>query len=238
MVRLWLRKQAQKENDAGGFSRHLVTALDPANPASEAYRTLRTSLLYATVDQPPKTILIASSGSAEGKTTTCANLGVVLAQAAKKTLIIDGDLREPTMHSMFGIRNFTGVVDVLAGEHNLPEVWKEPLPGLKVAPAGPIPPNPAELLSSGRFAALLNQARQLFDYVLIDSPPAELVSDPIIIATQTDAVLLVLDSQRTRKNSLRNAVRSLEAVGANILGTVVNNVKQTSSTYYYHYAES
>jgi receptor protein-tyrosine kinase len=234
VANLRLRKQAQKIVDAGGFSGHLVTALDPASATSETYRTLRTSLLYTMVDQPPKTILITSPGSAEGKTTICANLGVVLAQADKSTLIIDGDLRAPTLHKMFGLRNVTGVVNAIVGEHDLSEVWDQPLPGLKVAVAGPIPPNPAELLSSDHFAALLSQASQLFDYVVIDSPPMELVSDPIVIATQADAVLLVLDSQRTRKTALSTAVRSLEAVGANILGTVVNNAKPTRSTYRYY----
>jgi capsular exopolysaccharide synthesis family protein len=227
------RKQAQKEIETGGFSRHLVTALDTGSEASEAYRALRTNVFYSVADAPPRAVLITSPSSAEGKTTTCANLGVVLAQADKDTLIIDGDLRDPIMHNMFGLRNLTGIVDVLAGEHDLSEVWKEPLPGLKVAPAGLLPPNPAELLSSGRFAALLNQARQLFDYVLIDSPPVASVSDPLIIATQTDAVLLVLDSQKTHKNVLSKTVRSMNAVGANILGTVVNNVKETRRTYYY-----
>jgi capsular exopolysaccharide synthesis family protein len=202
-----------------------VAALNPTSKASEAFRTLRTGLLYAMVEQPPKTILIASSGSLEGKTITCANLGVLLAQAGKKALIIDGDLREPTLHSMFGMRNLIGVADVLAGERDLSEVWMEPFRGLKVVPAGPIPANPAELLSSGRFAVLLDQARQIFDYVLIDSSPIASVSDPIIIATQADAVLLVVDFRRTRKNVLGNAVHSLEAVGANILGTVVNDAR-------------
>jgi capsular exopolysaccharide synthesis family protein len=210
-----------------------VAALDPASTASEAYRTLRASLLYATLDAPPKAILITGPGPDEGKTTICANLGVVLAQADKKTLIIDGDLREPTLHGMFGMQNATGVVNVLSGERSLSEVWEEPLPGLKVAPAGPIPPNPAELLSSGRFATLLDRACEQFDYVLIDSPPTGSVSDAIIIATRADAVLLVLDFRSTRKNVLRDAVRSLEAVGANTLGTVVNNVRQTKATYYY-----
>ena len=233
MAILRLRKRAPRGNETGRFSRHLVAALDPASPAAEAYRTLRASLLYAVVEAPPEAILITGPGSDEGKTTACANLGAVLAQADKKTLIIDGDLREPTLHSMFGMRNHTGVVDVLAGERDLSEVWEEPLPGLRVAPAGPVPPNPAELLSSGHFAALLNRARELFDYVLIDSPPAASVSDAIIIATQADAVLLVLDFRRTRKNVLSDAVRGLEAVGANILGTVVNNSRQTKPTYFY-----
>jgi capsular exopolysaccharide synthesis family protein len=233
VVSLRLRKRAQTGNETGGFSRHLVAALDPTSTAAEAYRTLRASLLYAVVDEPPEAILITGPGSDEGKTTACANLGVVLAQADKKTLIIDGDLREPTLHSMFGMRNRTGVVNVLAGERDLSEVWEEPLPGLKVATSGPIPHNPTELLSSSRFAALLDQARELFDYVLIDSPPTASVSDAIIIATQADAVLLVLDFRRTRKNVLRDAVRGLEAVGAKTLGVVVNNTRETRPTYYY-----
>jgi capsular exopolysaccharide synthesis family protein len=124
------------------------------------------------------------------------------------------------------------MVNVLCGEHNLSEVWKEPLPGLKIVSTGPIPPYPAELLSSGRFAEFVGQARRLFDYVLIDSPPTDLVSDPMIIATQADAVLLVLDSQETSKGALRKAMRNLEAVGANVLGTVMNKSTKAETVYY------
>jgi capsular exopolysaccharide synthesis family protein len=158
----------------------------------------------------------------DGKSITCANLAVVLAQAGKQTLMIDGDLREPSLHKIFRMANVSGVVNVLAGEYDLLEVCTEPLPELKLLSAGPIPPHPAELLSSARFAELTGQARRLFDYVLIDSPPTGLVSDPMIIATQADAVLLVLDSQGTSKGSLRKAMRDLEAVGANVLGTIMN----------------
>jgi capsular exopolysaccharide synthesis family protein len=204
----------------------LVTVLDPASIASEAYRTLRTNLLYAAVDAPPKVILLTSPGSAEGKSITCANLGVVLAQAGKETLVLDGDLREPSMHKIFGIRDPNGLVTVLSGEHDLSEVWKEPLPGLKVVAAGLMPPNPTELLSSDRFANVITKARQSFHYVLIDSPPTELVSDPVIIATRSDAALLVVDSKGTSRRSLRKAMHSLKAVGINILGTVMNKVDE------------
>jgi capsular exopolysaccharide synthesis family protein len=232
VVRLWPKKRAQKNNNTRDLAGYLVTVLDPTGTTSEAYRALRTNLIYAAVDTPPKVILLTGPGHKEGKSTTCANLGVVLAQAGKKTLIIDCDLRKPDVHRIFGVRNISGWVNVLHGEHNLSEVWVEALPELKVVPVGPIPPNPAELLGSGRFAELLNEARQLFDYVLIDSPPTESVSDPMIIAAQADAVLLVLDSQVTRKVSLRRAVRGLEAVGANILGTVMNNVEETRAGSY------
>lgn len=234
MARFWPRKQARKGDENGDVSGRLVTLQDPTGPGSEAYRSLRTSLIYAVVETPPKVILITSPGPKEGKSTTCANLGVVLAQAGKETLIMDCDLRQPNVHKIFGVRNLLGWVNVLHGEHKLSKVWAEVLPKLKVAPAGPLPSNPAELLSSGRFAELVNEARQLFDYVLIDSPPTALVSDPTIIATQADAVLLVLDSQVTRKGSVRRAVRGLEAVGANVLGTVMNNVERTSAGSYYY----
>ena len=235
MTHFRLHRQAHKDK-VGTRSKPLVALLDPAGVASEAYRSLRTSLLYAAVDAPPTVILITSPSSGDGKSTTCANLAVVLAQADKQTLVIDGDLREPGLHRFFDMPNVSGVVDVLAGEHELLEVCKESIPGLHILSAGPIPPNPAELLSSGRFSELVGQARRLFDYVLIDSPPTALVSDPMIIATQADGVLLVLDSEGTSKGSLRKAVRNLEAVGANVLGTVMNKARKTETVLYnYNY---
>ena len=216
-----LRGRARKD-EVDAVPECLVTLTDPSGSASEAYRSLRTSLLYAVVDAPPKVVLITSPGSADGKSVTCANLAVVLAQADKEILVIDGDLRQPTMHSIFRERNVAGVVNVLAGENEVSEAWKTIIPGLKMMSAGPVPPNPAELLSSVRFAELVGQARQQFDYVLIDSPPTGVVSDPMIIAAQADAVLLVLDANGTSKGSLRKAIRDLEAVGAKVLGTVMN----------------
>ena len=230
-----LQRRTQKDK-VGTRYEPLVTLLDPAGVASEAYRSLRTSLLYAAVDAPPTVILITSPGSADGKSTTCANLAVVLAQADKRTLVIDGDLREPSLHRFFDVPNVSGVVDVLSGQHELLEACKEPIPGLHLLSAGPIPPNPAELLSSARFSELVGQARRLFDYVLIDSPPTGLASDPMIIATRADGVLLVLDSKGTSKGSLRKAVRNLEAVRANVLGTVMNKARKTETVIYgYNY---
>jgi receptor protein-tyrosine kinase len=212
------------ERKAEGFSDDLITVLDPAGVAAEAYRALRTNLFYALVDEPPKVILLTSPGPGEGKTTTCANLGVVMAQAGKSTLVVDCDLRKPKIHRTFRLRNFRGVVDVLVGQSSMLEVCQEPFPGLKVLTAGPVPPNPAELLGSRRFADFLNRVREDFDYVLVDAPPVGAVSDPIILATQVDGVLLVVDAHKTRKGALRQGVRSLEAVDATVLGTVMNGV--------------
>lgn len=226
-------KQANENVQRRHPSGHLVTLLEPMGAASEAYRALRTSLLYAQVDKPPKVILLTSPGVREGKSTACANLGVVLAQGGKEVLVMDCDFRKPAIHTVFDLPNTRGVVNVLAAECELQESCQEPLPGLKVLTAGSLPPNPAETLMSQRFPELLMSARQRFDYVLVDSPPTKLFSDAAVAAAHSDAVLLAFDAQNTRKGDVRQAVQSLTAVGANVLGTVMNNVKGGEQTPYY-----
>jgi capsular exopolysaccharide synthesis family protein len=232
MIRSLKNRRTRREAKENDLSERLITVLDPTDPASETYRTLRTSLIYALVDTPPKVIVMTSSGPGEGKSTTCANLAVVLSQADKKTLLMDCDLRKPAIHKIFGLRNFIGVVNVLVGERTVEEVCWEPFPGLNVMTAGSMPPNPSELLGSKRFAQLVGHLREQFDYVLIDAPPVELVSDPTILATQGDGVLFVMDPQNTRKGALRQSIRSLEAVGVNILGIVINKAKEGKGGYY------
>ena len=217
--------ERRRRDDA---SRDLVTVYDPSGAASEAYRMLRTNLFYALIDSPPKIIVLTSANVGEGKSTTAANLGVALVQVDKKVLLLDCDLRYPRLHSMFGVSNTRGLVDILAGART-EEVWREPLPGLKLVCAGPPPPNPAELLSSRRSAEFLAEMRRRFDYVLVDAPPVG-ISDSAVLAVHGDGVLLVLDSQRTRKGPLRHAIRVLRGVGANVLGTVMNNFEVSGGT--------
>jgi capsular exopolysaccharide synthesis family protein len=197
---------------------------------SEQYRILRTNLLHLARNDSIKTVMVSSPGSAEGKTTVCANLGLSLAQAGKSTLIVDCDLRRPMMHKFFGLKNLYGVVDAVMGGRSPQETWQELLPGLWVMTAGPIPPNPAELLDSEHFAELLDWLRQEFDYVLVDSGPIDLVSDPAILASRVDGVLLVIDPRSSREVDVQRAMRGLGAVEANILGTVMNKV-QVKTTY-------
>ena len=210
------------KDERNGFPEALVAIQDPSGTASEAYRMLRTNLIYARVDKPPKVIVLTSAGRDEGKSTTVANLGVSLAQAGKNTLILDCDLRRPSQHDIFRTLNIMGLVDVLVGEKEPPEVWHEPIPNLKLIPTGAPPPNPAEILTSRRLTEFLGRVRQEFDYVLVDTPPMGLVSEAAALAANGDGVLLVLDSQHTRKGSLRQALRRLRSVGANVLGTVMN----------------
>jgi capsular exopolysaccharide synthesis family protein len=212
-----------------------VALREPDGAASEAFRTVRTNLFYSLVDEPPKVITVTSPHPREGKSFVCANLGVVLAQAEKNTLVVDCDLRRPVLHDFFGERNLRGIVNILAGEVGLEEVWLEPLLGLKVVCVGPVPLHPAELLSSRRFAEFLRQAREGFDYVLLDAPPTQVVADAAIIAAQGDGVLLVFDAQHTLKRTVRRSVRSLEIVGANVLGTVMNNMNGSRKATYQDY---
>jgi receptor protein-tyrosine kinase len=197
---------------------------------------VRTNLFYSLVDEPPKVITVTSPHPREGKSFVCANLSVVLAQAEKNTLVVDCDLRRPVLHDFFGESNLWGIVNILAGEASLEEVWLEPLLGLKVVGVGPVPLHPAELLTSRRFAEFLRQAREEFDYVLLDAPPTQVVADASIIAAQGDGVLLVFDAQHTPKRTVRRSVRSLETVGASVLGTVMNNMKGSREATYRGYA--
>lgn len=232
--KLGSRRTRQKAKSEGNEqAERLVTILRPASAPAEAYRTLRTNLLYALVDNPPKVIVLTSPGAGEGKSTVCCNLGVVLAQAGKNTLIADCDFRKPAVHRFFGRRNLYGLGDILIGEREPQEVWTEPIDRLKVISVGPIPPNPTELLGSQRFSEFLANMRQKFDYVLVDAAPVGPVSDAAILANQGDGILLVIDAQHTRKTSVRQAMRNLEPVGATVLGTVMNNVQNLKGGYYY-----
>src|SRR5215213_4083904 len=179
MANFRLGSRAHKALTNEGPSERLVTVEDPLGIAAESYRTLRAQLLHVLPDPPQKVIMLTSSSPGDGKSTTCANLGVTLAQAGRSTLLMDCDLRKPTLHKVFGLRNFRGVVDALADEHDLQAALQGPFPNLHVATTGPIPLNPSELLSSGRFAELVHQVRQRFDFVLIDSPPVLMNSSPL-----------------------------------------------------------
>jgi capsular exopolysaccharide synthesis family protein len=193
---------------------------------------LRTNALHLLADSPSKVIMVTSPGPKEGKTTVCANLGVALAQAGKRTLGVDCDLRRPMIHKFFGSKNTYGVVDAIAGRLSPQEVWQEVSPALWVMTAGPVPPDPTEYLASDQFAELLDRLRQEFDYVVVDSSPIELVADPAILAPRVDGVLLVIDYQKSNKDVVQQSTRSLEIVGANILGTVMNKVQRPKGSYY------
>ncbi len=196
--------------------------------AGEAYRNLAANMVlhFGANNPPPKVIVLTRPNPGEGKSTTCANLGVALAQAGKKTLVVDCDFHKPAVHKFFGLGNSFGMSDILEGWREPQEVWEEPLERLKVISAGAMPPSPSYLLSGRRLSEFFAGMREEFDCVLIDAPHVGLFSDPLILAAKADGVLLVVDAQRTPKEWIRHAIHSLGTAGGNILGTVINDVDE------------
>jgi polysaccharide biosynthesis transport protein len=218
---------------------HLVAAIEPRTPASEAYRTLRTSMLFTASKQDLHKLLITSPQVEEGKTTTVANLGVVLAQAGKRVVLVDADLRKPRLHRFFSTGNDKGLTNVLAGEVPVHQVLFRPsMANLGVVPCGPVPGNPAELLSSDAMGSLLDQLAGASDFVLIDSAPVLVAADATILSTQSDGVLLIADADKATRASVTNARIQLDQVNANVIGAVLNNFdlsKARAYPYYYQY---
>lgn len=211
-------------------TKDLVTLQDPRSPIAEAYRGLRTNLTFSSLDRPLRTMLITSAGPEEGKSTVLANLAVTEAQAGRRVIIVDADLRRPRQHELFGISNATGLTTALADEKGLQNLSLQAtvlqtteVPGLRVLTSGPLPPNPTELLASQRMAALLTALSALSDLVLFDAPPVVVVTDAAILASQVDGVLLVVNANGTRREHAQRAQQLLAKVNARIVGSVLNN---------------
>lgn len=205
----------------------LVTLRDPGAPAAEAYRTLRTNILFSSLDRPLRTLLVTSTAPNEGKSTTLANLAVTMAQAEQRVLLVDCDLRRPSLHTLFGLPNEHGLTSaILAQNDELPPTQATVVPGLRILTSGPLPPRPADLLGSRRMAAMIERMSASADIVLFDTPPVVAVTDAAALAPRVDGVLLVLHAGHTRRDRAREARQLLEKVKANIVGVVLNGAKQ------------
>lgn len=216
----------------------VFTLVRPQASATEAMRMFRTNLEFAAASSPIATLAVTSPGPGEGKSTVTANLGVVMAQAGFDTVILDADLRHPSQHRIFGINNTRGMTTLLTN----PDVtWtdvaaKVALPGLRLIPTGPLPPNPSDLLSSDRFSRLLASINSDVDLVLIDTPPMLAVSDPLSVAAHTDGVVLVATSHITRVDGLRHAAQAVHQGGIRLVGVVMNRTRgQQGASYYGEY---
>lgn len=221
----------------------LITLDDRNSPMAEAYRHLRTSLLFSSAGKPPQTILVTSAQPAEGKTTTAINTAITLAQADADVVIIDCDLRRPRLHSHFGLENSRGITNYLSGDRDLDSIVRtyDDLPRLKVITGGPIPPNPAELLSSNEMRHLLEELSAKYKHVIVDSPPAISFTDAAIISTLVDGVVLVAMANKSSMHLMRQFKQRVQNMGARIYGVVLNGIKSGSVEYdyygsgYYHY---
>ena len=207
---------------------------NPVSHQAESYRALRTALLFSTAPRPPQTLLVTSARPGEGKTCTSVNLGLVLAQRGGRVLIIDTDLRKPGISHVLHLEHQSdGLTGVLTGACELNAALQpiEPGSNVWVLPAGPIPPNPAELLSSISMGKLLQEARESFDYVILDSPPALMFTDATILSILVDGVVLVVQSGATGKSALLRSHRILRSAGGKILGLVMNRVDSRLDNY-------
>jgi capsular exopolysaccharide synthesis family protein len=215
----------------------LVTQVRPQSQMAESYRALRTSLLLSNLGAPPKVIMVTSARPQEGKTTTAINSAIVLAQKGVRVLLVDADLRRPSVHKTLGMGPRSGLSNVLTGNTTLEQaVTVSPiLPNLFVLPAGSPPPNPAELLASSHMRDVLNELREQFDHVVIDTPPTLSVTDAVVLSPRVDAIILVIRSGQTTKQALRRARDILMQVNAHVTGVLLNAVDLTSPDYYYYY---
>jgi capsular exopolysaccharide synthesis family protein len=216
----------------------LITQVKPQSQMAEAYRALRTSLLLSSLGAPPKLILVTSALPQEGKTTTSINTAIVLAQKGVRVLLIDADMRRPSVHKTLGMSgSLKGLSNVLTGTATVHDaiVPSPQLPNLMVLPSGSPPPNPAELLASASMRTMLAQLREQYDHIIIDTPPTLSVTDAVVLSTRADAVVLVIRSGQTTKTALRRARDLLTQVNARICGVLLNAVDLASPDYYYYY---
>ena len=215
----------------------LITYMDSKSLNAEQFRTIRTNIEFAQLDKPMKNLLVSSSIPAEGKSTVASNLAYVIAQTDKRVLIVDADLRKPTVHRTFKLNNEQGLTTLLASsdlKFNQVVQHSRDL-NLYFLPSGPIPPNPSELLGSGRMTLLMQELAQYFDVVIYDAPPITAVTDPQILATKVDGVVMVVRQGYSRKEEVKKAKEALDNVNANILGYVMNGKELSDSAGYYSY---
>nr|WP_288768948.1 CpsD/CapB family tyrosine-protein kinase [uncultured Intestinibacter sp.] len=214
-----------------------ITSLEkPQSNISEAYRTIRTGIEFSNLDKDLKIICITSSKKDEGKTTVLSNLGVSFAKIDKKVLLIDADLRNPSISKMFDTSNTQGLMDILLGKRNIQDcVKKTKQENLYILTGGTIPPNPAEVLSSKKMSEFIESIKDEYDYIFIDSPPVGVVSDASIISAYSDGVIFVVGANEVDSNLAKIAKERLDSVKANIVGVILNKFKTDTNSEYYNY---
>lgn len=217
----------------------LISLLNSRSTIAEQYRTIRTNIQFAaSSDHPVKSIVITSSGPSEGKSLTAANLAIVFAKSGKKTLLLDGDMRKPTVWKTFRLSNQKGLSTLLVSPDDIADsIQKTTIDNLSVLTSGPQPPNPSELLGSTREEVIMDQLTRLFDVIIVDMPPVVTVTDAQIVASKADGTILVAREGVSEKAALLKAKQLLEIAHARILGVVYNGVDSANDAGYYYYSD-
>lgn len=227
------------ENQTTEPSDLLITISSPRSPISEAYRTLRTNLQFVSLDKPLQTLLVTSPGPEEGKSTMLANLAVTMAQGEKKVILVDCDLRRPSLHKLFGLQQKRGLTTMMLEDKAMrdPPLQETGVPGLRLLASGPLPPSPPDLLGSKRMDRVLEALMERAEVVLLDAPPVVGVSDAAILATKVDGVMLVVSAGQTKRDSVQTTKAMLEKVNANLIGAVLTNVPLDAALQRYYYTQ-
>lgn len=221
-------------SDTKNSASPLIALRDPRAPASEAFRTLRTNIQFSSLDKPLHSLLVTSTVPDEGKSTTLANLAVTMAQAEQRVILVDCDLRRPSLHTLFNCSNDVGLTSMILSQDDELPLQETGVPGLSLLPSGPLPPRPADILGSKRMESVIARLRSEADIVLFDTPPVIAVTDAAVLATKVDGVLLVFQANKTSRDRARRARQMLEKVKANIVGVVLNNAEIEQGYGYYN----
>lgn len=216
--------------------RQLIVRNEPKSPVSEQYRTIRTNIMYSSVDKDIKTVLFTSAAPDAGKSTTAANVAIAFAQAGKRTLIIDADLRRPTMHYTFELGNPRGLSTAIVGEADVEQVVRQTdIEDLDIITSGPIPPNPSELLQSKKMETLLKTVQMQYDIIILDSPPILTVPDAQILGPKVNGTILIVNALDNDRDRLKKSKHLLEKTDSNVIGAVLNRKDMGSKDSYYYY---
>jgi capsular exopolysaccharide synthesis family protein len=225
---------SRKKNLLQQTARKLATFTNPRSFEAEQFRTLRTNITFSSPDADIRTIVVTSASSLEGKSTTSANLAVVFAQEGRKVIMVDGDMRKPTTHYTFQTENTSGLSSVLSRQTTAEKAIRSTVvERLDLLTCGPIPPNPAELLSSKSMDELIHQLTNMYDMVIFDAPPVLSVADGQILANKCDGTILVINSGHTEKESALKAIEAIESSNSRIIGAVLNNFVFSKDSVYY-----
>lgn len=213
----------------------LITLTEPRSAAAEAFRSLRTNLMFSSVENPIHTLLVTSAAQPDGKSNLLANLAVTLAQSGNKTILVDCDLRRPTQHEIWGINNDRGLTTMMLDETAMssPPLASTEIPDLQILPSGPLPPNPADILSSQRMSSLIGVLKARANYVLFDAPPVLAATDAALLGAKVDGVLLMVRAGHTRRDHTARAQQTLERVHVRIIGAVLSNAPRENTGGYY-----